>query len=101
MSFYAGTWPARVKPFFTNHYIEFIDKTRARGWCWLDNRAVRDGASLIGCGKIYDEYQSVAGQWRFASRRVLLFFMARLSEGWAGQADDSKLLEPRWIDNIK
>ena len=54
---YAGTWAYRVKPFFTNHYIEFIDQTHARGWCWLDNRAARDGESLIGCGKIYDEYQ--------------------------------------------
>jgi len=58
---YAGTWSYRVKPFFTNRYLEFIDGTRTRGWCWLDNRAVRNGESLIGCGKIYDEYQLIGG----------------------------------------
>jgi hypothetical protein len=30
---------------------------------------VRDRESLIGCGKIYDEYQLVDGHWLFSSRR--------------------------------
>ena len=74
----AGTRTYRVKPFFTNHYIEFIDQTHARGWCWLDNRAARDGESLIGCGKIYDEYQLADGHWRFSSRRIVQFFLVLL-----------------------
>jgi SnoaL-like protein len=98
--FYETTWPARVKPFFSNHYIDFIDKARARGWCWVDNRAVRGESSLIGCGKIYDEYRALEGQWRFASRRVVMLFMVLLSEGWARQVEDSKLSEPRWVGNI-
>lgn len=93
---YSSTWESRVRPFFTNHYIEFIDQTHARGWCWLDNRAVRDGESLIGAGKIYDEYRLVDGRWLFSSRRVALFFMAALNKGWAKELEEFTETEPRW-----
>lgn len=93
---YAGTWESRVRPFFTNHYIEFIDRTHARGWCWLDNRAVRDGESLIGAGKIYDEYRLVDGRWLFSSRRVVLFFFSSLTKGWARELTEFSETEPRW-----
>jgi hypothetical protein len=86
----------RVKPFFTNHYIEFIDKTHARGWCWLDNRATRNGESLIGCGKIYDEYRLADGQWRFSSRRIVQFFLVPLSKGWGKELEEFTDVEPRW-----
>ena len=96
VTFYSGTWPLRVKPFFTNHYVEFLDRTRARGWCWLDNRATRNGESLIGCGKIYDEYRLVDGIWRFSSRRIVQFFLVSLSKGWASELEQFTDSEPRW-----
>lgn len=94
--FYSGTWSYRIKPFFTNHYIEFLDQTRARGWCWLDNRAVRNGESVMGCGKLYDEYRLVDGRWLFKSRRVVQFFMASPAKGWARELDEFTEVEPRW-----
>jgi uncharacterized protein (TIGR02246 family) len=94
--FYAGTWAYRVKPFFSNHYIEFIDKTHARGWCWLDNRATRNVESLIGCGKIYDEYRLADGQWRFSSRRIVQFFLVPLSKGCGKELEEFTDVEPRW-----
>ncbi|MGH7905618.1 MAG: nuclear transport factor 2 family protein, partial [Candidatus Binataceae bacterium] len=84
---YASTWPRRVRPFFTNHYIEFDGKDRAKGWCWFDNRARRGELSTMGCGKAHDEYRRVDGQWRFASRRIESFFSAPLNEGWARKLD--------------
>jgi hypothetical protein len=93
---YAGTWSYRVKPFFTNHYIEFIDKIHARGWCWLDNRGVRNGESLISCDRIYDEYQIVDGNWLFSSRRIVQFFLVPLSKGWGKELEEFTEVEPRW-----
>jgi hypothetical protein len=93
---YSGTWPFCVKPFFTNHYIEFLDKTHARGWCWLDNLGTRNGESLVGCGKIYDEYELVAGRWQFGSRRIVQFFLVPVSKGWAKELETLTETEPRW-----
>jgi hypothetical protein len=84
---YAGTWPQRVRPFFTNHFIEFIDKDHAKGWCWFDNRAKRGDESLMGCGKLYDDYVRIDGRWYFAYRRVAPFFMVPISKGWAQELD--------------
>jgi hypothetical protein len=97
--FYTGTLSHRVKPFFTNHYIEFLDKNRARGWCWLDNRGVRNGESVMGCGKIYDEYQLVEGRWLFKSRRVVQFFMATAAKGWVKELEELTEIEPRWASD--
>ena len=81
--FYPTTWPQRVKPFFTNHYIEFDDPNHAHGWCWLDNRLKNGDESMIGCGRLHDRYEKVDGKWLFKARRVEMFFMVPLSEGWA------------------
>ena len=81
--FYPTTWDQRVKPFFTNHYIEFDDANHAHGWCWLDNRAKKGDQSLIGCGRLHDNYEQVDGKWLFKSRRLELFFMVPIGEGWA------------------
>ena len=81
--FYGRGWARRIRPFFTNHYIEFHAPDRASGWCWFDNRGKQDDESLIGAGKIYDDYRLVEGRWLFAARRVAPFFMVPLSRGWA------------------
>ncbi len=88
--FYRTTWPLEVKPFFTNHIIE-IDGDRATGICSLENRATRDGESLIGAGRLHDEYARVDGEWKFARRRVEMFYFAPLSEGWAKRAGPDQL----------
>lgn len=81
-AFYPGTWPLRVRPFFTNHIIT-VDGDDARGICSLENRAVRDGESIIGAGRLHDVYRRVDGSWKFASRRVEMFYFVPLSQGWA------------------
>ena len=88
--FYRTTWPLEVKPFFTNHIIE-IDGDRATGICSLENRATRDGESLIGAGRLHDEYRRVDGEWKFARRRVEMFYFAPLREGWAKRAGPDQL----------
>ena len=81
-AFYPATWPLRVRPFFTNHVIN-IDGDDATGICSLENRAVRDGESIIGAGRLHDVYRRVEGEWKFASRRVEMFYFVPLSQGWA------------------
>ncbi|MBM4258200.1 MAG: nuclear transport factor 2 family protein [Deltaproteobacteria bacterium] len=88
--FYNSTWPLRVKPFFTNHVIK-IDGTRATGICSLENRATRGDESLIGAGRLHDEYEKVNGEWKFKSRRVEMFYFVPLSEGWAKAPGPGKL----------
>ncbi len=84
-AFYRTTWPLEVKPFFSNHIIE-IDGDRATGTCSLENYATRDGESLIGAGRLYDEYARVDGDWKFTRRRVEMFYFTPLGKGWAGSA---------------
>lgn len=80
--FYRSTWPLRVKPFFTNHVIR-VEGDRATGMCSLQNNATRGDESIIGAGRLHDEYQKVNGEWKFKSRRVDIFYFVPLSEGWA------------------
>ena len=88
--FYRGTWPLKVKPFFTNHVIH-ITGNRATGVCSLENRATRGEESLIGAGRLHDEYEKVNGEWKFKSRRVEMFYLVPLSEGWAKATGPGKL----------
>lgn len=88
--FYRGTWPLKVKPFFTNHVIH-ITGSRATGICSLENRATRGEESLIGAGRLHDEYEKVNGEWKFKSRRVEMFYLVPLSEGWAKASGPGKL----------
>ena len=88
--FYQGTWPLRVKPFFTNHVIR-VQGNRATGTCSLENRATRGEDSLIGAGRLHDEYEKVDGEWKFKSRRVEMFYFVSLAEGWAKTTGPEKL----------
>jgi ketosteroid isomerase-like protein len=81
-AFYRETWPLKVKPFFTNHVIK-LDGDRATGICSLENRATRGDESLIGAGRLYDEFERIDGAWKFTFRRVEMFYFVSLSEGWA------------------
>ena len=88
--FYRSTWPLQVKPFFTNHVIQIQGNT-ATGTCSLENRATREGQSLIGAGRLHDTYEKVAEEWKFASRRVEMFYFVPLSEGWGSSDGPGKL----------
>ena len=88
--FYRSTWPLKVKPFFTNHIIR-IQGNRATGICSLENRATRGDQSLIGAGRLYDEYEKVNDGWKFKSRRVEMFYFVPLSEGWAKAEEPGRL----------
>jgi uncharacterized protein (TIGR02246 family) len=88
--FYRSTWPLQVKPFFTNHIIR-IRGNHATGTCSLENRATRGEQSLIGAGRLHDEYEKVSGEWKFKSRRVDMFYFVPLSEGWAKAEGPGKL----------
>ena len=83
--FYTATWPLNVKPFFTNHIIR-IDGKCANGWCSLENRATRGNDSMIGAGRLHDAYEKIDGEWKFTSRRVEMFYLVPLAEGWAKDA---------------
>jgi 2-iminobutanoate/2-iminopropanoate deaminase len=93
--FYRTTWPLDVKPFFSNHLIELAGD-RARGTCSLENRATRDGQSMIGAGRLHDEYQRVDGGWKFASRRVEMFYFTPLARGW-GEGGAAAIHNPTGI----
>ena len=80
--FYRSTWQLRIKPFFTNHVIR-VEGDRATGTCSLQNTGIRGNDSMIGAGRLHDEYQKVNGEWKFKSRRVEIFYLVPLSEGWA------------------
>jgi len=82
-AFYAGTWVMRVKPFFTNHMIELSGDGQARGTCCFENRAVQGDESMIGAGRLHDEYQKSGSEWKFRSRKVEIFYFVPLKEGWA------------------
>jgi hypothetical protein len=57
---------------------------------------MRNRESLIGCGKIYDEYQLAGGHWLFSSRRIVQFFLVPLGQGWAKELEELTEVEPRW-----
>lgn len=87
--FYRSTWALRIKPFFTNHVIR-VEGDRATGICSLQNSGIRGTDSMVGAGRLHDEYQKVNGEWKFKSRRVEIFYLVPLSEGWA-KAQTTKL----------
>jgi len=82
MAFYRSLWALDVKPFFTNHVIE-VDGDRASGICSFENRARRGTQSIIGAGRLHDTYMRVEERWKFASRRVEVFYFVPLAQGWA------------------
>lgn len=62
-------------PFVANHVID-LDGDRATGRCYLDLRATVNGERKIGGGHYEDIYARTADGWRFASRKLVLRFLA-------------------------
>ncbi len=86
----AGFLPAvgrlEVKAFFTNHLVR-VTGDDAVGICFFDNRVTQGGESVIGAGRMFDEYRRASGRWRLSYRRQDLFYFAGLQEGWAEGPD--------------
>ena len=79
---YQGMLTGDLQPFVHNHVIE-LDGDRATGRCYLDLRATRAGASMMGSGVYEDVYVRTADGWKFRSRKLNMRFFAPLLEGWA------------------
>ena len=62
-------------PFVANHVID-LDGDRAEGRCYLDLRATVSGERKIGGGHYEDVYARTPDGWRFASRKLVLRFLA-------------------------
>jgi hypothetical protein len=86
----AGFVPAigrlEAKAFFTNHVIR-VTGDDAVGIAFFENRMIQRGESVIGAGRMFDEYRRVAGRWRISYRRQELFYFTGLHEGWAQGRD--------------
>lgn len=78
---FAGT--SDFLPFVHNHLIA-LGGDSATGVCYLDLRATSEGKSMVGAGRYDDRYARVAGEWKFASRRLTMRWLVPLEEGWAG-----------------
>jgi hypothetical protein len=92
-----------VKAFFTNHLIR-VDGDAAVGVSFFDNRVTQQGESVMGAGRMFDEYKKVDGRWLFAYRRQELFYFTGLKEGWAEGADRDRRPPPiakrGWEDDL-
>jgi hypothetical protein len=73
------------RPFIHNHVVELKGPTRATGTCYVEIRATRNGKSWIGAGYYDDEYAKIGNKWKFKSRKVTMYYLVPLSEGWAEQ----------------
>ena len=92
-----------VKAFFTNHLIR-VDGDTGVGVSFYDNRLTQQGESVIGAGRMFDEYRRVDGRWLFAYRRQEVFFYTGLNEGWAEGPDRDRQPAPiarrGWEDDL-
>jgi ketosteroid isomerase-like protein len=92
-----------VKAYFTNHVIR-VTGDAAVGISMFENRVTELGQSVIGAGRMYDEYRRIHGRWRISYRRQELFYVTGLNEGWAEGPDRDRELPPMnqrgWEDEL-
>jgi hypothetical protein len=91
--FFPVTGRLDVRAFFTNHIIR-VNGEDAVGICLFENRITQDDESVIGAGRMFDEYQKIEGRWLISYRRQELFYMTGLKEGWAESPDRHKQPPP-------
>jgi hypothetical protein len=78
----------QVKAYFTNHIFRVTGDT-AVGVSFYENRLIQRGASVMGAGRMFDEFQRVDGRWLISYRRQALFYFTGLHESWAREMDPS------------
>jgi hypothetical protein len=92
-----------VKAFFTNHLIR-VTGDDAVGLVCFENRLTQTGDSVIGAGRMVDEYRRVGGRWLMSYRRQELFYFTGLREGWAEGPDRDRQPGPiakrGWEDEL-
>ncbi len=92
-----------VKAFFGSHLVR-VDGDGAVGVSLFENRLTQQGESVIGAGRMFDEYRRVDGRWLISYRRQELFYFTGLKEGWAEGADAGRQPPPvakrGWEDEL-
>jgi len=92
-----------AKAFFSNHIIR-VDGDSAVGIVFFENRLAQRGESVLGAGRMCDEYRRVDGRWLISYRRQELFYFTGLKEGWAASLDRTKQPPPPpqrgWEDEL-
>jgi len=75
-----------AKAFFSNHLVR-VTGDEAVGISCFENRLTQQGESVIGAGRMIDEYRRVDRHWLISYRRQELYYFTGLREGWAEGAD--------------
>ena len=71
-----------IKQFIHNHVIR-VEGDTATGLSYLDARTVANGESLLVAARFDDEYVRQAGEWKFRSLALKVYFAVPVAEGWA------------------
>ncbi len=66
------------RPYIHTHVIELRSETSATGRCYVELRSAKIEMEWLGSGCYEDAYTKVAGEWKFASRRLVEMGMAPL-----------------------
>ena len=82
-----------VKAFFTAHLVR-VSGDDAVGVSFFENRLTQAGESVMGAGRMWDEYRKIGGRWLLSYRRQDLFYFTGLKEGWAEGADRDRRPPP-------
>ncbi len=70
--------------FCTNATVELAGDT-ATGRITLEYLSAVNGVSYVSAGHYDDVLQRVGGRWLFESRTITFYYLAPLTEGWAGR----------------
>jgi hypothetical protein len=88
LEFFSKRVPAMIEDFwhFCSNGTVYLDGDTATGRISLDYLSVVDGVSHVSAGHYDDVFQRMDRRWRFKSRIITFYFLAPLSEGWAGKS---------------
>ncbi|KAA2212342.1 nuclear transport factor 2 family protein [Teichococcus oryzae] len=87
MEFFSQRVPKLAEDFWhfcTNGTVE-IDGDTARGRITLEYLSATNGVSHVSAGHYDDVMVRQGGRWRFQSRVITFYYLAPLSQGWAGR----------------
>jgi hypothetical protein len=82
--------------FCTNGTVD-VNGDVATGRISMEYLSVTNGVSYVSAGHYDDVMRRVNGRWRFASRKITFYFLAPLSEGWAGRPFPGRALAPKAV----
>ena len=83
MEFYtAGISQKTHKPFIQNHVIDLLDKSKAKGRCFVEIRVNQDGQTYTQSGHYLDSYIKVNDMREFEERHYIRYHNAPWDSGW-------------------